>query len=181
MENQNYNNYSSQGQQYQQPYGQPQYQQPQYQQPQYQQPYGQPQYQQYGAARMLNTSRGLLKFILLNIITFGIYSLVFYSGISEDINVIARMDGKKTMHYCLMFFLIGPLTFGIGFLVWYHNISSRMGNELIRRGIMYSFGAVDYWLWGILGSFILIGPFVYIHKLAKASALLAADYNMRGN
>ena len=171
MENQNYNNYSSQGQQYQQPYGQPQYQQP----------YGQPQYRQYGAVRMLNTSRGLLKFILLNIITFGIYSLVFYSGISEDINVIARMDGKKTMHYCLMFFIIGPLTLGIGFLVWFHNISSRMGNELIIRGIMYQFGAADYWLWGILGSFILIGPFVYIHKLAKASVLLAIDYNTKGN
>ena len=162
MENQNYNNYSSQGQQYQQPYGQPQY-------------------QQYGAARRLNTSRGLLKFILLNIITFGIYSLVFYSGISEDINVIARMDGKKTMHYCLLFFIIGPLTLEIATLVWFHNISSRMGNELARRGIAYSFSAADYWLWGILGSFILIGPFVYIHKLAKASALLAADYNMRGN
>ena len=176
MDNQNYNNYSSQEQQYQQP----QYQQS-YGQPQYQQPYGQPQYQQYGAVRSLNTSRGLLKYILLNIITLGIYSLVFFSGISEDINVIARMDGKKTMHYCLMFFIIGPLTLGIGYLVWYHNISSRMGNELIRRGIMYQFGAADFWLWYILGSFILIGPFVYIHKLAKASVLLAIDYNTKGN
>ncbi len=84
------------------------------------------------------------------------------------------------MHYCLMAFIIGPLTFGIGFIVWFHNLSSRMGNELARRGIAYSFGASDYWLWNVLGSIIIIGPFVYLHKLAKASVLLAEDYNIRG-
>ena len=160
----------------------PQYQQPapQYQQPapQYQQPYGQ---QFYGPVRQLNTRRGLIKLILLSIITFGIYPFVFFSGISEDINLIAsRFDGKKTMHYCLMAFIIGPLTLGIGFIVWFHNLSSRMGNELARRGIAYSFGASDYWLWNVLGSLIIIGPFVYLHKLAKASVLLAQDYNVRG-
>lgn len=169
----------------------PQYQQPapQYQQPapQYQQPAPQyqqhaPQYQQsYGPVRQLNTHRGLIKLILLTIITFGIYPLVFFSGISEDINLIAsRFDGRKTMHYCLMAFIIGPLTLGIGFIVWFHNLSSRMGNELARRGIAYSFGASDYWLWNVLGILIIIGPFVYLHKLARASVLLAEDYNIRG-
>lgn len=153
---------------YNQQYGQPQQYVQQYQQP-------------YGPVRQLNTHRGLLKFILLGIITFGIYPLVFYSGISEDINLIAsRYDGKKTMHFCLLFFLVGPITFGIADIVWFHRISSRMGNELSRRGIAYSFGAVDYWLWNIIGSLILIGPFVYTYKLAKASVLLAQDYNIRG-
>ena len=133
------------------------YQQPA---PQYQQPYGQ---QFYGPVRQLNTRRSLLKLILLTIITFGIYPYVFFSGISEDINLIAsRFDGRKTMHYCLMAFIIGPLTLGIGFIVWFHNLSSRMGNELARRGIAYSFGASDYWLWNVLGSLIIIGPFVYL-------------------
>ena len=178
------NNYQQAAPQYQQPV--PQYQQPvpQYQQPapqyqqQYQQPYGQP---FYGPVRQLNTRRGLLKLILLTIVTFGIYPLVFFSGISEDINLIAsRFDGKKTMHYCLMAFIVGPLTFGFGFIAWFHNLSSRMGNELARRGIAYSFGATDYWLWNVLGSLIVVGPFVYLHKLAKASVLLAQDYNVRG-
>lgn len=94
----------------------------------YQQPYGQ---QFYGPVRQLNTRRSLLKLILLTIITFEIYPFVFFSGISEDINLIAsRFDGKKTMHYCLMAFIIGP--------------------------------------------------FVYLHKLARASVFLAEDYNIRG-
>ncbi|MCL1917182.1 MAG: DUF4234 domain-containing protein [Peptococcaceae bacterium] len=131
--------------------------------------------------RQLNTRRGLLKLILLSIVTLGIYSIVFWSGLSSDIDTIAgRYDGRKTMHYCLLYFLVGPITLGIAYLFWNHNISGRMGNELMRRRINYSFGASDFWLWDILGSLILIGPFVYAHKIAKAGNLLAQDYNSKG-
>lgn len=129
----------------------------------------------------LKTNRGLLKFILLTIITFGIYALVFYSSISSDINIIAsRYDGKKTMHYCLLAFIVGPITFGIGYIVWAHKISNRIGGELQRRGIAYSFGADTYWLWNVLGSLIFVGPFIYLHKLAKAMNLLSENYNING-
>jgi len=132
-------------------------------------------------AVQLKTNRGLVKFILLSMITFGIYGLVVMSSVSTDINTIAsRYDGKKTMHFCLMLFLFSWLTFGIVPLVWYHRISNRIGNELTRRGIDYSFGAGTYWLWGILGSFIMVGPFIYIHKLLKSMNLLAENYNVRG-
>ncbi len=46
--------------------------------------------------RQLDTNRGLLKFILLSIITFNIYGIVVMSKVSSDINIIAtRYDGKK--------------------------------------------------------------------------------------
>lgn len=129
----------------------------------------------------LKDSRGLVKFILLSIVTLGIYSIVFYSGVSTDINIIAsRYDGKKTMHYCLLFFIVGVLTLGIGYLVWFHTLSNRIGNELKRRGISYSFGAGSFWLWDVLGILILVGPLVYVHKLCKAMNLLAADFNTKG-
>ena len=129
----------------------------------------------------LKTNKGLLKYILLSAITFGIYGLVVMSSVSNDINIIAsRYDGRKTMHYCLLFFLIGPITFGIAYLVWFNNISSRIGNELSRRNIAYSFGASDFWLWNILGSLIIVGPFVYLHKLFKADNLICQHYNVNG-
>ena len=129
----------------------------------------------------LKTNRGLLKFILLSMITCGIYGLVVMSVVSSDINVIAgRYDGKKTMHYCLVYFIFSWLTFGIVPLVWSHKISNRIGNELSRRGIEYHFGAGTFWGWGILGAFILVGPFIYIHKLLKSMNLLAAHYNVNG-
>lgn len=129
----------------------------------------------------LNTSRGLLKYILLTMVTCGIYGIVAMSSVSSDINTIAsRYDGKKTTHFCLMAFLYSWLTLGIAPIVWYHKISARIGNELIRRGIHYSFGAGSFWGWNVLGSLIGIGPLVYMHKLFKAMNLLSEHYNVYG-
>jgi len=129
----------------------------------------------------LNTNRGLAKLILLSIVTFGIYPLVFFSGISNDINIIAsRYDGRRTMHYCLLIFVVAPITFGIAYLVWWHKMSSRIGKELSRRNIAYSFGADTYWLWSVLGMLIIIGPFIYVYKLSNAMNKLATNYNAHG-
>jgi len=150
-------------------------------------PYGVPQQPYYYApqqaypVRPLKTNRGLGKYILLSIVTFGIYPLVFMSGISTDINLIAsRYDGKKTMHFCLVAFIFSWLTLGILPIVWYHNISARIGRELARRGIAYNFGAGTYWGWNILGSFIVVGPFIYVYKLCEAMNLLSGSYNAYG-
>lgn len=138
-------------------------------------------YENKSYAHLLSINKSLLKTILLSLITFGIYFLVVMSSVSNDINIIAtRHDGKKTMHFCLLFFIVSYITFGIGALVWYHNISKRIGDELKRRNIAYSFGAADYWLWYFLGSLILVGPLVYYHKLFKATNLLCEDYNVNG-
>lgn len=129
----------------------------------------------------LSTNRGLLKTILLTIVTFGIYSIIFYSGIGEDLNAIAsRYDGKKTMHYCLILFLVGPITLGIATIVWFHKMSNRIGSELQRRGINYSFSAATFWGWGVLGSFIIVGPFIYMAKMCTAMNELCANYNVNG-
>lgn len=129
----------------------------------------------------LKTNKGLLKYILLSIITFGIYGLVVMSSVSNDVNIVAsRYDGKKTMHYCLLFFLVAPITLGIAGIVWMHRISNRIGSELKRRNIAYSFSAVDFWLWNVLGSFIVVGPFIYMHKLFKATNLMCEHYNING-
>lgn len=129
----------------------------------------------------LKTNKGLLKTILLSIITFGIYPLVIMSAVSNEINVVAsRYDGKKTMHYCLLFFIVAPITCGIAGIVWYHKISNRIGAELKRRGVDYSFSASTFWLWNVLGCLIGIGPLVYLHKMFKAMNKLNEHYNVNG-
>lgn len=183
---------------YQEPQ-QPVYQQPQpaYQQPTQPEPQPQPTYQASSSSEQqpiyqtvyqttapltqLKTNRSLVKFILLSLVTFGIYDIVCMSNISTDINVIAsRYDGKKTTHFCLAFLLLAPITFGIYGLIWYHGLSSRIGNELKRRGIPYSFGASDFWLWNTLGCLIGVGPLIYTYKLLKAMNMLSQDFNIKG-
>lgn len=131
-------------------------------------------------ALQLPTNRSLLKMIFLSLITFGIYGMVIYTHISEEINIVAsRADGKRTKNYWLMLMLTS-VTFGIYALVWQHGFSERIGNELKRRGYDYKFGASSFWLWNVLGSFIIIGPFVYCHKLMKAMNMINASYNYYG-
>lgn len=129
----------------------------------------------------LRTERGLAKYFFLSFITFGIYALVVNIHIGNEINQICSPhDGKHTMHYALICFIFSWLTFGIAPLVWYHRICERTGEELIRRNINYEFDSLTFWGWYFLGSFILVGPFIFIHKWMKAMNLLNADYNEKG-
>lgn len=89
-------------------------------------------------AVQLPTNRSLLKFILLSIITLGIYGLVVMTKISTEINTIAGpYDNKKTMNYCLVVLIFSWLTMGIVPLVWAHRFSNRVGSELLRRNLPY--------------------------------------------
>lgn len=128
---------------------------------------------------VLRTNRGLLKMLLFGILTLGIYNIVVYTRIANEMNLMGK-DGKHTMHYCLIVFIFSWLTMGIVPLIWYHRLCNRMGGELARRGIAYDFNAGTFWLWDILGSLIVVGPFVFIHKFCKASNLLNADFNVNG-
>jgi hypothetical protein len=131
--------------------------------------------------RQLTTSRGLLAWIVFSLITFGLYPLFALSNISSEINLIASSrDGRNTLNGALMFLIIAPLTCSIAGLVWFNNICDRIGNELAARNINYSFSATSFWGWAFFGAFIIIGPFVFIHKFCKAMNLLNASYNTSG-
>lgn len=128
----------------------------------------------------LPTKRGLAKMIFLSLITFGIYGAVIMCKVITELNIVAsRYDGKRTMPYFAMT-MLAPFTLGILLFVWYHRLCNRIGNELLRRGCGYQFRATDFWLWQVLGFLILIGPFVFLHKLMRAMNLLNANFNANG-
>ena len=129
----------------------------------------------------LKTDRNFIINVLLSMVTFGIYPLFFYNEITESINIIASpYDGKKTTNYILLMLVLAPITCGIWAIVWNHQISSRIGDELKRRGIGYNFSSSTFWLWSVLGSLIFVGPFIYSYKMVEAMNLLSADYNAKG-
>lgn len=137
-----------------------------------------PQY--YAPAYQHPVNRNLLKFILLSIITCGIYGIVTWCKMITELNVAAsRYDGKRTCPYFAAT-VLGSCTFGIFLLVWQHNLANRVGAEVVRRGYDYKFSAVDFWLWGVLGSFIMVGPFVFLHKLLKSMNMINTSYNYYG-
>ena len=127
---------------------------------------------------MLPVNRSMWKYVLLSLITFGIYGLVVLYNVSNEINQVAGpRDGKKTMNYLWVGLLLGPITCGIYWLIWFHKISNRMGDELKARNLDYDFSASTFWLWSILGSIIVVGRFVYLHMFFHATNLINEDYN----
>lgn len=124
--------------------------------------------------------RGLAKMIFLGLLTLGIYPVVIWCRIVTELNVAAsRYDGKRTMPYFAMV-MLAPFTLSILPIVWMHKFCNRIGAELRRRELNYGFGASTFWLWNVLGSFILVGPFIFVHKLMKAMNKINADFNLRG-
>ncbi len=133
----------------------------------------------------LKTNRSLLKYFLLNLITFDIYQFFALTHLGEDLDVIAsRYDGKKTKPFWvigLLMVFLSPLVFPIimGF-VWFDKLCDRIEDELRRRSISYHFDAGTFWGFGVIGAFIVVGPFIFFHKLFKAMNYIAADYNLHG-
>ena len=125
----------------------------------------------------LRTDRSMWKFMILTVLTFGIYSILFFIPFSFDLDKVApKSDRSRTMNY-LWVYLLAFFTFGSVIYVWHYQIAARVEEALERRKIEYEFGTGDFWGWFLFGSLILVGPFVYFHKLCKAMNLLCASYN----
>lgn len=131
-------------------------------------------------ALKLPVGRSLVKMILLGLITLGIYPTVIWSRIVTELNISAsRRDGKLTVPYFGML-ILAPFTLAVFPVVWMHRFCNRVGNQLVIRNCDFRFGARDFWLWGVLGSLILVGPFVFTHKLMKSMNLINGHYNTTG-
>ena len=118
--------------------------------------------------------------IIFSILTLGIYPMVIWSRLVGEVNMVAsRYDGERSMSFFGML-MLSPLTLGIHSLVWMHKLCRRIGTELQRRNINSTFGPRDFWLWNVLGMLILVGPFVFVHKLTKAMNRINTDFNSHG-
>lgn len=129
----------------------------------------------------MKTNRSMILYFVFTILTFGIYSMYFFSVLGSDVNYICtKRDGKRQMHFIIAFWLLGTITFGIVPLVWYTTLAERIGEEARTRGIDTNFGGGSFWLWDILGSLIIVGPFIYMNQLCKTMNMISTDYNQKG-
>lgn len=125
----------------------------------------------------LKTDRSMWKLMIFSILTLGVYTIVFFIPFSFDLDKIhPKRDGTKTMNY-IWAFVLSIFTYSIVMLIWHHQIAERIEEALKHNDIDYEFEVKDFWLWYFLGSFVLVGPFVYMHKLCKAMNLLCEHYN----
>ena len=125
----------------------------------------------------LKTDRSMWKLMILNIVTLGIYSILFFIPLSFDLDKVApKSDRSKTMNF-LFAYILSLFTFSIVLMFWHYHIAERVEEALKQCEIPYEFETGDFWKWYFFGSFILVGPFVYFHKLCRAMNLLCEHYN----
>ena len=144
-------------------YAQPQYAQPQYQQPQYQpaaggtmQPHMQSAPAPYGAPMgPVGKIRSTWGVIGLSLITLGIYSLYYYFATHEEM----KQHSGEGLGGALGL-VLGLLTGG---LVTAFVLPNEVGNLYARQGRARPVSATTG-LWVLLGSFILVGPLVWLIK-----------------
>ena len=129
--------------------------------------------------RKLNTDRNIWKFLILRVLTLGIYEIVFFIPFAFDLDKVApKRDRSKTMNY-LWAAILSAFTMSIVLSVWHYHVAERVEQALAERKIKYDFGTNDFWGWFFFGSLILVGPFIYYYKLCKAMNLICEDYNQK--
>lgn len=131
-----------------------------------------------GSVRM-KTDRSLVTYILLSIITCGIYSYYFLYAMARDANVICSADGKKTGGL-LAFILLSFITCGFYALYWYYALGNRLAENAPRYGMSFQENGTTVLLWYLVGALVCgIGPFVAMHILIKNMNSLSVAYNMK--
>ena len=120
--------------------------------------------------------RGLASFVLLSAITGGIYGFWRISVLARDLNIMCEGDGKKTRGF-LAYFFFGLLTLGIYPLIWLYMVGDRLQDNAKRYNLSFKESGGIVLLWFLLGSFIVVGPFISLHIIFKNTNALADEYN----
>ena len=101
----------------------------------------------------LPENRGLLKYILLEIVTLGIYGLYLIHREAKETNLACREDGQNTRGL-LGYLLLGLITVGIYPIVWRCSWIGRCNGYLTRRnqpqGLQISTYLLTVFIFGVL-------------------------------
>ena len=125
----------------------------------------------------LKDDRGLASYIILSIITCGIYGYYFIYKMAHDVNIACDGDGENTSGL-VAFILLSMITCGIYAWYWYYKLGNRLANNAGRYGLSIQENGTTVLMWCIFGTLICgIGPFIAMHILIKNSNMICNAYN----
>ena len=129
----------------------------------------------------LKTDRSLVVFILLNIVTCGIYSLFFIYALARDINVACAGDGRNTAGL-IKLILLSFITCGIYDWIWYYSLGNRLASNAPRYGMNFQENGTTILLWRLVGMLLCgIGPLIAMNIIIKNTNMLCGAYNHQHN
>ena len=133
------------------------------------------------AGERLKTDRGLLTYIILSIVTCGIYGYYFLYKMAKDVNIACEGDGDKTASL-LQFIVLSFITCGIYAWIWHYNLGNRLANNASRYGMTFQENGTTVLMWLLFGSLLCgIGPFIAMNILIKNTNKICEAYNKAHN
>lgn len=129
------------------------------------------------SAMPLKTDRGLIGYILLSILTCGIYSYYFIYTVARDVNIACTGDGKSTGGL-LKFILLSILTCGIYSWWWEYSLGNRLAENAPRYGMSFTENGTTVLMWLIFGMLLCgIGPYIAMNIIIKNTNSICMAYN----
>lgn len=133
--------------------------------------------QAYANSRPLKDDRSLALYIVLSIVTCGIYGWWFIHSMAEDLNVACEGDGEETPGLA-QYILLSLVTCGIYNIWWIYKVGNRMSANAPRYGMRFQENGTTLLMWYIVGMLVCgIGSFVAIYMMIKNMNQLARAYN----
>ena len=117
-----------------------------------------------------------MKYILLSIVTLGIYGIYTQYKFTKAINVICEGDQRESPNYFLVI-LLTVITLGVYGHYWIYTQARRLYEISPKYDCRLNDNAINVLLWNTFGSFITIGQFVAWYKLFKMVNQLIEQYN----
>lgn len=139
---------------------------------------GNQQWGSYYGARPLRTDRDLVTYILLSIITCGIYGYWFVYKLAQDVNVACEGDGEETPGLAV-YILLNLITCGMYNFYWMYKIGNRLAQTAYRKyGFQMQENGTTILVWLIFGSLLCgIGYFIGNYILIKNTNAICDAYN----
>ena len=102
------------------------------------------------------TKRNGVLFVLLNIITLSIYSLVVLSKVRKEVNSFTK--GRLAPYWVM--WLLGLITLGLAPTIYCASMARRIDEKAEELNLKSSTSFADFFNWEFFGSLILVGPFI---------------------
>lgn len=118
-------------------------------------------------------------FVVLNILTCGLYSLFFWYVWNEDVNRICEGDGQDVPNYIIVI-ILGILTCGIYTYYWMYKQGNRLQANAMRYGVRMQENGSSLLLWALLGYLTCALTIYYSYYLmVRMVNQIAPEYNAR--
>ena len=115
--------------------------------------------------------KNIALYIILNIVTLGIYRFFFWYKWTKDVDKLCEGDDKESANYFLVL-LLNVFSLGINVPVWNYQMAERLFQKADDYGVEIKHGGLFIMIWKLipfLGSFIAnMMKIVYFNKFVDA-------------